>query len=70
MIAGNSNDTDDRLSMGAAEELGKRIPVEKPVLKKYQLRGLIFQGRDLIAGDADGASDPVKFHSHFHAPVP
>jgi len=37
-----------------------RKMIEKPQLKKYQLRAHIYQGRDLPSGDSDGASDPVS----------
>lgn len=44
--------------MGPASEFGTRTNVVKPSYKKYQLRGHIYQGRELPAGDAEGTSDP------------
>eukprot|EP00027_Filamoeba_sp_ATCC50430_P012373 CAMPEP_0168566368 /NCGR_PEP_ID=MMETSP0413-20121227/14383_1 /TAXON_ID=136452 /ORGANISM="Filamoeba nolandi, Strain NC-AS-23-1" /LENGTH=1321 /DNA_ID=CAMNT_0008598385 /DNA_START=51 /DNA_END=4013 /DNA_ORIENTATION=- len=46
------------ISFAEASQLGSRPTLEKPQLKKYQLRAHLYQGRDLPSGDDNAASDP------------
>eukprot|EP01114_Cavostelium_apophysatum_P012665 TRINITY_DN2890_c0_g1_i2.p1 TRINITY_DN2890_c0_g1~~TRINITY_DN2890_c0_g1_i2.p1 ORF type:complete len:2032 (+),score=608.70 TRINITY_DN2890_c0_g1_i2:72-6098(+) len=47
-----------RLRIIPSKFLYPRQQIERPKMKRYQLRAFLYQAKDLPAGDANGASDP------------
>lgn len=43
---------------GTTAQLGPKAAIKAPVIKKFQLRAHIYQGRNLPVADDNGLSDP------------